>query len=446
MGQVDKAVTVARPRGLRLRALLLLLVPALGGCEGFGRGVTQAVIESASQPGEDTRRCEVEGRPFPGLEPYLARQDGLPPFTPDLGSRPEAKLLYVHGIGTHLPGHGIGLATNLGTSLGLDLRAPRPKRIVLASSTFAGRPLGELNITRLTNEAHTRDLLFYELTWSPITQPDKDVIAFDQDPYLIQKRAGVNQAMRLFVNDIAPDPLAYNGIKREPILASVGQSLCWVISRSWSELPELTTDTMCGPDMPGFGSRVGIDDFAFATHSLGSRVTIDALQRLTNVPFTSDPRIKRVTDQLKDREVQVFMLSNQLPLLESGREPQPVTGKAAAYCGPTAGTAGRFFGKTKIIAFNDPNDLMSYPLPDQYAERFIDSRLCPEITNVTLNVASVASLLGAGEVASPLQAHIGYDTDPRVGGLLAKGAGHAGIAPVVAERCTWRATDESLMK
>jgi hypothetical protein len=32
--------------------------------------------------------------------------------------------------------------------------------------------------------------------------------------------------MRSFVNDIAPDPLAYVGQKREPILESVGQSTC----------------------------------------------------------------------------------------------------------------------------------------------------------------------------------------------------------------------------
>jgi hypothetical protein len=141
------------------------------------------------------------------------------------------------------------------------------------------------------------------------------------------------------------------------------------------------------------------------------------------------------------------MLSNQLPLLEAGREGQQVTGQAAAYCGPGAPkAAGRFFGTTKIIAFSDPNDLMSYPVPDRFAERYIESRLCPQVTNVTINVAGVNSLLGLGEVANPLSAHTGYDADERVGALIAKGAGHPDIAPVVAERCTWRETDESLMR
>ena len=70
-----------------------------------------------------------------------------------------------------------------------------------------------------------------------ITQPDKDLLAFDKEQDYVLRRAAVNQAMRTFVNDVAPDPLAYAGRKRGPILTSVIQSVCWMVSRSWSELP-----------------------------------------------------------------------------------------------------------------------------------------------------------------------------------------------------------------
>ena len=96
------------------------------------------------------------------------------------------------------------------------------------------------------------------------------------------------------------------------------------------------------------------DDFVLITHSLGSRATLDAMQRLTNMPVTSDPRIKRIADQFAQRDIQVFMLSNQLPLLEAGREGQQVTGQIGAYCGPGATKPGRFFDKTEIIAFSRP--------------------------------------------------------------------------------------------
>ena len=431
----------------RWRALLAVTCLAtLAGCESFGRGVTQAVLQGTNTTSEDTRSCEVEGRPFPGIEPFLAAQDNLPPFGESVGDRPEVKVLYVHGIGTHAPGHGTALRQNLATSLGLDTRAPRPKRIVIEHPQFPGQDLGELNITRLTDADRRRDLLFYELTWSPITQPDKDLLAFDKEQEYVLRRAAVNQAMRTFVNDIAPDPLAYAGRKRAPILTSVIQSICWMVSRSWSELPELTEGQWCGPDMPGVGGRVTLDDFVLITHSLGSRATLDAMQAMTNLPITEDPRVRKIADDFRAREVQVFMLSNQLPLLEAGREGQQVVGQVDAYCGPNATKPGRFFEKTQIIAFSDPNDLMSYPVPDQFAERFIESRLCPSVTNVTINVAAVNSLFGVGDVANPLSAHSGYGADERVGALVARGAGTTNVAPIVAERCTWRETDESLMR
>ena len=427
-------------------SLLALSTLLLAGCESFGRGVTQAVLDSNQENATDSRNCEVEGRPFDGIEPYLAKQDGLPPFGEPVGSRPEVKVLYVHGIGTHAPGHGTALRENLGKSLGLDIRAPRPKRIVIASPTFPNQNLGEINVSRLTNEQRTRDLLFYELTWSPITQPDKDLLAFDKEESYVLRRAGVNQAMRTFVNDVAPDPLAYSGQKREPILVSVTQSICWVVSRSWSELPELTEGQYCGFGLPGLGSRVDLDDFVIISHSLGSRAVIDALQRLTNLPLNADPEAKRIAAAFRQRDLQIFMLSNQLPLLEAGREGQQVVNQIDAYCGPNPSKPGRFFGKTELIAFSDPNDLMSYPIPDQFADKLIDSRLCPSVTNVTINVVSVNSLLGLGDVANLLWAHLGSAADARVGGLMAQGAGHPDVAPIVAERCTFRATDESLMK
>ena len=151
-----------------------------------------------------------------------------------------------------------------------------------------------------------------------------------------------------------------------------------MVSRGWSELPELTENTWCGPDLPGMGSRLELDDFAIISHSLGSRATLDALQRLTNLPIATDPRLKRMADDFKSREVQVFMLSNQLPLLEAGREGQQVVGQVGAYCGPNATKPGRFFAKTQIVAFSDPNDLMSYPVPDQFADKYVEFAAVPE--------------------------------------------------------------------
>lgn len=432
-----------------MRRVVALTVAALvGGCASFGRGVTEALLERSREPAADTRLCDVEGRPFTGIEPYLRRQDSLPPFAETVGIRPEVKVIYVHGIGTHRPGHSVGLQSNLAKSLALDMRAPRAKRIVPTAPHLPGQTLGEINVTRLTDTDRQRDLLFYEVTWSPITQPDKDLIAFDKEQYYELRRAQLNRLIRAFVNDIAADPLAYNADRREPILTAVGQSLCWALSKSWSELPELTEGVVCQPETPGFGSRAAIDDLVLVTHSLGSRVTIDALARLAGLDeLRADPRASALTATLRQKDVQVFMLSNQLPLLKAGQRPRGVVGRIGEFCGSGAERSGeRFFNETQLIAFSDPNDLMSYPVPDRFAENHVDSRLWPAVTNVTINIAAVSSVLGLGDAANPLAAHTGYGVDERVAALLAGGAGHPGVAPIVAERCAWRETDESLMR
>ncbi len=66
---------------------------------------------------------------------------------------------------------------------------------------------------------------------------------------------------------------------------------------------------------------------------------MDSLQR--TVRRVDDPDIlddkdaRRLTDALKERELQLFMLSNQLPLLEAGQDPQEITGAEAEFAGRT---------------------------------------------------------------------------------------------------------------
>jgi hypothetical protein len=320
------------------------------------------------------------------------------------------------------------------------------KRIVIAAPRFPDQVLGEINIDRLVSADRKRELLFFELTWSPITAEPKQAIAFDRSNIYAVKRAAINNAAKMFINDIVPDPLAYAGDKKEQIRAAVAQSLCWAVSAQWSDLADETRGVVCGPDLSTFGSRVAIVDFAFVSHSLGSRVLIDALQDMANYPeFGTDPRFTHISRTFQQRDFEAFMLSNQLPLLEIGQPPQQVTGSFGAYCEPEGSHhAQRFFDGLSLVAFSDPNDLLSYPIPEQFADRYMDSRLCTRLTNVTINVAPVQNILGLVEVASPLAAHVGYESDERVVAMLAHGAGSASTAPLVTERCKMTLTDDTL--
>ena len=377
----------------------------------MAKGVTEALLEQQGKPGEDTRSCEIAGRPFPGVGPYLARQESYPPIGQAGPDRPITKILMVHGIGTHEPGYSAPLVDGLASDLDLTSRAPRSKRIVLTVPRLPNQTLGELNVARLVSADRKRELMFFELTWSPINAVAKEAIAFDRSSLYAAERAGINNAMKAFVDDIAPDPLAYAGENKTAIRASVGQSLCWALSARWDDLPEETKGVACDPSLPIFGSRVAIDDLAFVSHSLGSRVLIDSLQDIVNYPdFTRNPSYARVAKVLQQQNLQAFMLSNQLPLLETGQPPQQVTGSFAKYCEPGGSDyAQRFLSSLDLVAFSDPNDLLSYPIPEQFVDRYMDSRLCTRLTNVTINVAPVHQLFGLGEVASPLEAHVGYE-------------------------------------
>ncbi len=136
------------------------------------------------------------------------------------------------------------------------------------------------------------------------------------------------------------------------------------------------------------------------------------------------------------------MMSNQLPLLQLGRDLPAVVGQEADYCKPE----GRYYNQrmvseTSIIAFSDPNDLLSYGIPPGFREKFIDSRLCVNITNISINVEPVMDAFGF-TMARPGPAHIGYDRDDRVIALIAEGIGNPRESSLVRQRCEFTPTIE----
>jgi hypothetical protein len=294
------------------------------------------------------------------------------------------------------------------------------------------------------NEETGKDLTFYELTWSDITRKEKELLTFDNSGEYEFRRASVNSLLKKFSNDTGPDPIIYLGKSREAILAAFGQSFCWMATGDWAELPESGVHA-CQNLNDSKIEHVANDDYVFISHSLGSRITIDGMQRIThilaNVKQYADPGknvnvTERVIAALQNKHIPIFMLSNQLPMLQLGRELPEVVGKRADFC--EAGGVNyheRSVAKTEIIAFSDPNDLLSYGIPQGFAEKYIDTRLCTSITNVNINIAKVMDAFGITDMANPMEAHVGYDQDDRVVALIAKGIGHPGAAPIVKERC-----------
>ena len=416
--------------------LLFSTVVILPGCasfgEGIGQGVANAVLEKAEV--EDTRVCQVWGQAFNGIDQTLMQKKG------------KNKVLMTHGVGDHAPGYSTEFMEKLAAELDLTIRSSRSKNISLTSPTDPKKKLGNLRVTRYFDKSKTRQMLFYELTWSEITAELKALLAFDNSGEYSFRRTEVNNLMKEFSNDTGPDPIIYLGKSQPDILTAFGQSFCWMVQGGWDDLPSAHGRPICttADIRDRVAQNVRIDDFVFISHSLGSRITIDGLQQIaSDIGKEQSGKVemkqrtsKEVVTALKDKEITIFMLSNQLPMLQLGRELPEVSSQKGNYC--TSGAPNydkRMFSKTSMIAFSDPNDLLSYAIPPGFSDDYLDSRLCLDVTNININIAKIIDAFGLGKIANPMEAHIGYDSDDRVVALIAKGIGHPQSAEIVKERC-----------
>jgi len=399
---------------------IILMMPAINGCASLGKGFAEAVMEK--QESVDTRICEIWGKPFQGLSPFLDAKQG------------KMKVLMVHGVGDHLPGYSTQFVEKLANELDLPVMSAKYKNISLTSRHDSSKNLGNLRISRLLSKDRSRELLFYELTWSAITAKQKEVLAYDNSGEYSFRRAEMNDLMKKFSNDTGPDPIIYLGESREDILVSFGQSFCWMTKSNWSDLPDHVKEA-CSFNDETSAKNIRVDQYAFISHSLGSRIIIDGMQRIASL---MDQRNKAFSDALMQKQIPMYMMSNQLPMLQLGRKLPDVSEQQAAYCQPEGEKYNqRMLTKTPIIAFSDPNDLLSYAIPHGYVEKYLDSRLCIDVTNIYINVATIFDAFGLGKMANPINAHVGYDTDDRVVALIAKGIGNDKTSQIVKDRCRW---------
>ena len=400
--------------------IFLFITLLIAGCGSISKGITEAIIEK--QDADDTRICEVRGQTFHGLKKQLEHSDR------------KMKVLMVHGVGHHLPGYSTQFMEKLTKQLELPVMAKNQKNIYLSDPKNPDNKLGHLRINRFLNAQRDQELLFYELSWSEITAKDKEILSYDNSGEQSFRRAEVNDLLKKFSNDTGPDPIIYLGEKRESILVSFAQSFCWMISHDWQSLPDDQQAVCSSKNVAPLMS----DSYAFVSHSLGSRITIDGLQRIASIIGNGDHDnyYVDVAKAMKDKEIPIYMMSNQLPMLQLGRALPAIYNENDAYCKVDGSHyQDRLFAKTSIIAFSDPNDLLSYAIPHDFVSKYLDSRLCVDVMNVNINVAKVYDAFGLGRLANPMDAHIGYDNDDRVIALIAKGIGHPTSAEIVKQNC-----------
>ena len=392
-------------------------------CTSFGRGVTEAFLDSTQK--EDLRKCEIKGTYFKGINDYLDKGE-------------IAKVIMVHGVGTHIPGYATRIRENLAQELNLTISSKRPKEMTLLDPDNKKTKIGVLRAIKLQNEEKTKTLIFYELTWSEITNKYKRILDYDKSGEYAYKRAAINHSIKKFMDDTGPDPMVYLADKNNLMLKSVQQSTCIMMSKSWDQLKN-GEKSICHVSSYNQIKKLNSENIIYITHSLGSRILmdsfIDIVESVAKAKNSPNKDVNLIVEQLKNKEVDIFMLANQLPILQIGRKTPTVNNQIPEYCSINGKYRNdKVFKSINIIAFSDPNDILSYDVPQKFVDEYMDSRMCPNVTNVDINIATEISAFGLGLV-NPMAAHTDYDDDERVINIISNGTTNYKKNKFLSKRC-----------
>ena len=245
----------------------------------------------------------------------------------------------------------------------------------------------------------------YELTWSATTDALKTK-QFASDATYASDRVLVNRQLKsLLIDDALADPVLYIGRYRNHMQFPIMRAIEAILHDYQSQ-----------------------DELAIITQSLGSYMCYDTLLKMSrgeSIMGEKDYSAAVVQDLIGHTNY-VYMLANQLPLLELSEVSNPLPLRHVPATALKALAEIRRQNKPKarrqqppapfslhLVAFSDPNDLLSYPL-----DRTSISGNMIEYSNVVVSVERSAIL---GVFAWPMTAHTGHDKSKVVMDFLAFG-------------------------
>ena len=361
-------------------------------------------------------------RPVIALEPggQDASFDGISQLIADARKRGTMlHVLWTHGMCTHGLNWSTDRATRIATALG-------------GTATQTGgteEPGGLTRIRyRIATDGGDFDATF--ILWSQMTQAFKRALDFDSPgsdrttsfPY---ERATLNGALKTkLVNDCLSDSVIYSGRNGDPIRAAMKMAVCH----------ELGGTSVAGQpcDLTGVESDRPL---AVVTESLGSKVLFDAARAVYEDPGPN-PGARTAMNQRFASVQMIFLMANQIPLLDIASPMPPPPGVdaveenaqppsslsemiAMVHMGRMAMAPGTGTEKgtaampaPTVVAFTDPNDLLSY-------------RLLPPVTDLAharlINIIGSNAATWLGFLERPDIAHCGYFLNRTVISLIARG-------------------------
>lgn len=253
--------------------------------------------------------------------------------------------------------------------------------------------------------------------WSHIIDHYRKELAYDAD--VGARRAPLNRELKLgLTNRCLVDAIIYSGRNGDAIRIAMRKAVCQILGGT-------TEDT--GPcDLSNAPPPRRI---AFVTESIGSKILFDALRDLWGSAKPDTAARKGVTrSELARRSAEVlmiYMVANQLPLLDqaspiaapnlSAESSVKAVGEILAESRERLDRQGHEdlgLPSLTIVAFSDPNDLLSFRLPSSLS--------APERTRL-VNVTVSNDWTYFGLLERPLIAHCAYMQNPVVVEIISHG-------------------------
>lgn len=333
-------------------------------------------------------------------------------------------LLVVHGMCTHDDTWAHAAISNLHAALG------GTGKVDLVSVDVADTGIRLLQQTLSTPRGPVRA---NAILWSPLTTPLKARLCYDQSeksetcpaeekaqayPY---QRAVLNRILKDgILNDCLSDAVIYQGRSRDQINERMQRAVLQAMATSGGK--------GSGGDMAAAAASVDENiPLVVVSESLGSKVAFDAIFKLAE---SKSPTQRAAGQRTFDRTTMIFMGANQVPILALGDalldgSVKSLALDARAY--PEDSLAELLMARKaraslkaasassaaplRVVAFSDPNDLLSYVLvPSPWAKTY-------DVVDVVVSNAS--TFLGLLEM--PTTAHQGYRENQAVRKFIACG-------------------------
>lgn len=405
-----------------------ILCVSMAGCvDMIGEPIIEPVrsVEDHSLPEHRLPQSEK----FPGIASLLA----------DSSRDVPVNVIWIHGMCSHFDDWARDRASIIEQLI--SGRAVKPRDVLLSKVAIPDTSFYLLRY-ELNVRGRTADLNFvmwsrpsierkasrlcFDNTFNQVTENEeigKVCKNRDEQKYFPLERAGLNNALKTtLLNDCLADAIFYSGANGAALRQAMRKAVCVALADGERSNADCTKPLDRGK-------------IVLVSESLGSKVLFDSIA-------CSDMRRSRNVEALRNalsRTTHIYMLANQLPILGLANkdglcpnsEGKPWSTDAssdgssnqaglAGFLNATRQPTSKFLddrppilGELLIVAFTDPNDLLSYRLTE------LDTSAEQSVRIVNVYDSNAGTLFGLLE--RPDEAHIGYRVNRDVQSLLVCG-------------------------